>query len=64
MYPGVKLVIIGGPECGVNDTWWQVSVKPGSWVWEGYEFATTVEEIGWVREGGRGGYDYFICPVD
>lgn len=64
MYPGVKLVLIGDPQCGVKDTWWQVSVKPGSWVWEGYEFATTVEEIGWVREGGRGGYDYFICPVD
>jgi len=62
MYPGVKLVLISGPRCGSQDTWWQVSVRAGSWVWDGHEFATTTEEIGWIREGGRDGDDYYICP--
>lgn len=62
MYPGVKLVLISGPRCDIQDTWWQVSVRAGSWVWDGHEFATTTEEIGWIREGGRDGDDYYICP--
>jgi len=62
MYPGVKLVIIDGPNCGSQDTWWFVSVKAGSWVWDGHEFATTSEETGWIREGGRDGDNYYICP--
>ena len=62
MYPGVKLVLIDGPRCGTQDTWWQVSVRAGSWVWDGHEFATAGEEFGWIREGGRDGDDYYICP--
>lgn len=64
MYPGVKLTVIGGPYCDPEDTWWLVRVKAGSWVWDGYEFATTSEVEGWVREGGRDGDDYYICPVN
>lgn len=62
MYPGVKMVIIDGPKCGSQHTWWHVRVKAGSWVWDGSDFATNVDVEGWVREGGFDTDRYFICP--
>ena len=62
MYPGVKMVIIDGPKCGSQHTWWHVRVKAGSWVWDGSDFATNMDVEGWVREGGFDTDRYFICP--
>ena len=64
MYPGTKLTVIGGPKCGSNNTWWQVSVEAGSRVWDGGDFNTTTEEKGWVREGSDSKDPYFICPTN
>lgn len=64
MYPGLKVVIIGGPTCGSQHSWFKVRVAAGSWVWDGQGFATEEEVVGWVREGGADGDLYYICPVE
>lgn len=64
MYPGLKVVIIDGPTCGSQHTWFKVRVAAGSWVWDGQGFVTEEEVVGWVREGGAEGDLYYICPVE
>ena len=63
IYPGVDLVIIDGPKCDSQHSFWKVRVKAGSWVWNGSDFASKSDEEGWVREGGYDDNVYYICPV-
>lgn len=65
MYSGTKLIIIGGPKCGPNFTWWQVRVAKGSLVsLDDRIFYSEEEEMGWVHEGSDAEDPYYICPVD
>jgi hypothetical protein len=47
--PGTGFLIIGGPSCANNWSWWQVELDSGV--------------IGWIAEGGDAVDPYFICPL-
>lgn len=46
--PGDGFIVIGGPQCADNQSWWQIETSWGT--------------IGWVSEGGDAVDPYFICP--
>jgi hypothetical protein len=48
--PGTNFMIIDGPSCANNWSWWKVELDSGLG--------------GWVAEGGDNIDPYFICPVD
>ena len=48
--PGANFMIIDGPSCANNWSWWKVELDSGL--------------AGWVAEGGDNIDPYFICPVD
>ena len=48
--PGTNFMIIDGPSCANNWSWWKVELDSGL--------------EGWVAEGGDDVDPYFICPVD
>jgi len=48
--PGTNFMIIGGPSCANNWSWWKVELDSGL--------------DGWVAEGGDNIDPFFICPVD
>ena len=48
--PGTNLMIINGPSCANNWSWWKVELDSGL--------------DGWVAEGGDDIDPYFICPMD
>lgn len=48
--PGTIFMIIDGPSCGNNWSWWKVELDSGL--------------KGWVAEGGDNIDPYFICPAD
>ena len=48
--PGTRMVVIGGPTCDENVSWWYWEVQTESGV------------TGWVSEGGDQVDPYFVCP--
>lgn len=66
IYPGSELVIIGGPVCSDDSTWWQVTIPAGTKAARGQTelsdfFNTIKESTGWVREGSDEIDQYYIC---
>lgn len=49
IYPGTELLILKGPKCSDDWSWWRVRTDDGL--------------VGWVAEGGDGIDPYFICPM-
>jgi hypothetical protein len=47
--PGASFVVIGGPSCADNWSWWNVRLDNGT--------------TGWISEGGDQTDPYFICPL-
>ena len=48
--PGTNFMIIDGPSCANNWSWWKLELDSGL--------------VGWVAEGGDNFDPYFICPLD
>ncbi len=48
--PGTNFMIIAGPSCANNWSWWKVELDAGL--------------EGWIAEGGDNIDPYFICPVE
>ncbi len=47
--PGTSMMIIDGPVCSDNWSWWKIRLNDGS--------------EGWVAEGGDQTDPYYICPI-
>ena len=66
VYPGSQLLIVGGPACSDDSTWWQVLIRANTKAAFGQTelsdfFYTTHDAIGWVREGSDDKDPYYIC---
>jgi len=67
IYPRTEVLIIDGPRCDDNSSWWLVQVPKGVRVNHGggnSYFTLTQTTEGWVREGSDNVDRYFICPID
>ncbi len=66
--PGARVVIVNGPACANDSSWWLVEVPSGVWVRRGDAdaplFQSTSTTMGWVREGSDAIDKYFICNVE
>lgn len=67
IYPGTEVVIIDGPRCDDNSSWWRVQVPKGIRVnyGGGSSYFTLSQMIeGWVREGSDNIDRYYICSTN
>lgn len=67
MAPGTRFVVIDGPVCSNDSSWWQIMVHDGTTVRYGAAdapaYKLSSDTIGWVREGSDMIDPYFICSV-
>ena len=64
IYKGTEALIVDGPVCANNSSWWKVKVSVGTKVYKTSDIVLSQDEEGWVREGSDEVDRYFICPVD
>jgi len=71
LYPNnryeMSYMVVDGPVCESNATWWQLLVTQGTIVYEGPQYQNDFYELSkdtkvWVKEGSDNIDPYFICP--